>query len=59
MVHLPHHLIGLDLWCEYGKIHLSKDMTKEEALEAQKIYPDIKIIETQEPKKARKKKGAN
>ena len=58
MLVIPVHLKGKDLWCEFGKITLDENMTKEEVLEAQKIHPDIKFIKAEENVK-RKKRGAN
>ena len=56
MVVLPIDLEGLTVYPAYGKIVLSKEMTKEETLEAQKIYPQIKWIEQEKPKRKTNKK---
>lgn len=56
MVILPIDLKGLTVYPAYGKIELSENMTKEETLEAQKIYPQIKWIEEEKPKRKSNKK---
>ena len=54
MVNLPYRLIGVVIYPAYGKIVLTKNMTKEECLEASKVYSDIRWIEPIQPKKKRK-----
>ena len=48
---LPHYLKGLTIWPKYGKIYLDENMSKEQVLEAQKVYPEIRIIEDKKAKK--------
>jgi hypothetical protein len=55
-VYVPANLKGKDLWCESGKIHLDENMSKEEVEAAQKIYPQIKVLEAVEKPKRRKSK---
>ena len=45
MVVLPTRYEGLTIYPAYGKIVLSKNMTKVECLEANKIHSDIRWIE--------------
>ena len=54
MVVLPPNLKGLTLYPAYGKIVLDENMSKEETLETQKIYPAIKWHEPEVKKKKRK-----
>ena len=54
MVVLPFRLKGLTIYPAYGKIILSDEMTKIEALEAMKIYPDIRWNEIVKPKAKKK-----
>ena len=56
MVVLPNRLEGLTIYPAYGKIVLSKDMSKIECLEASKIYSDIRWIEKEVVKPKAKKK---
>ena len=53
MVLIPTRLKGLTIYPAYGRIVLSENMTDEEVREAQKIYPDIRVVE--ELKKFKKK----
>jgi hypothetical protein len=53
MVIIPKHMIGKTIYPAYGKILLCNEMTKEEVLEASKIYPEIRWKE-EEPKKSKK-----
>jgi len=50
MVVLPKHLKDKTIYPAYGKIVLSDLMSKEECLEACKIYPEIKWKEVEKPK---------
>jgi len=54
MVFVPTHLKGLTIWPAYGKIVLDENMTSQEVAEAQKIYPQIVIIEDKAKKKGKK-----
>ena len=47
-------MIGKTIYPAYGKIVLCNEMTKEEVLEASKIYPEIRWKE-EEPKVKSKK----
>jgi hypothetical protein len=55
-VYVPANLRGLDLWCESGKIVLDENMSKADVEAAQKIYPQIRILEAEEKPKRRKSK---
>ena len=55
MVILPTRLEGLTIYPAYGKIVLSKDMSKVECLEASKIYDDIRWVEPTMKPRAKKK----
>lgn len=47
---IPQNIVGKDVWDSKGKIHVSQDMTKEEAERLKAIFPSISILEQPKPK---------
>lgn len=42
---IPFDIEGKDVWDSKGKIHVSQDMTKEEAERLKAIFPSVSILE--------------
>lgn len=52
---IPQNIFEKDVWDSQGKIHVSQDMTKEEAERLKIIFPSVTILEEPKPKSKLKK----